>query len=114
MQVDEMFEHWLAQAREQLQRLPYALPFVPPRVEDTPPAANGWSAGRLDDIPQAAWLAIWPLALLAIFFYLKGENDQPIRYRVPSPHTPEREEILSNPTIKVRGQRPRRVSGQAG
>ena len=31
------------------------------------------------------------------------ENDQPIRYRIPSPKLPENVEILSSPAIKVSG-----------
>jgi hypothetical protein len=30
------------------------------------------------------------------------ENDQPIRYNVPSPKRPEKVEILDEPAIKVR------------
>lgn len=101
MQAEEIFGHWLAQAREQIQRLQYALPFLPEPVETARPADN-WLAGRLEDIPKFVWLALWPLALLAIWVYFKGENDQPIRYRLPSPKTPVREEFLSNPSIKVR------------
>lgn len=103
MRTEEIFEHWLAQARGQLQRLPYAsaLPFLS-RPVDTPQPADTWLSGRLEDVPKSVWLAVWPLALLAIWLYLKGENDQPIRYRVASPKKTEREEILSNPSIKVR------------
>lgn len=102
MQIEEVLEHWVAQAREQLQRLPYALnlPFMPQAVKAARPA-DSWLSGRLEDVPKFIWLALWPIALLAIWFYLTGENDQPIRYRVPSPKTPEREEILSNPSVKV-------------
>lgn len=108
-QARELLEPWLNQAQEQLQRLPYAslvFPAPPQPVETTQPAGY-WFPGkpdsmRLEDIPQAVWLALWPLALLVIYFYLKGEDDQPIRYRLPSPKMPEREEILSSPTIKVR------------
>lgn len=103
MRTEETFEHWLAQAREQLQRLPYAsaLPFLSQHVDKTRPA-DAWLSGRLDNIPKSIWLAAWPLALLAIWFYVKGENDQPIRYRVASPKKTEKEEILFNPSIKVR------------
>lgn len=101
MQFEGVLEHWVAQAREQLQRLPYALSLAPEPVK-VPPPADTWLPVRLEDVPKSVWLALWPLALLAFWFYLKGENDQPIRYRVPSPKTPEREEILSKPSIKVR------------
>lgn len=107
MSIEEVLEHWVAQAREQLQRLPYALnlPFTPePEPVEVPRPADGWLSGRFEDVPRFVWLAVWPLALslLALWFYLTAENDQPIRYRVPSPKTPEREEILSNPSVKVR------------
>ncbi|PSR93852.1 Aldehyde/histidinol dehydrogenase [Coniella lustricola] len=99
MAADTLVEHWLGRAREQLQRLP---PFACPPVVETRP--KGWLADSLDRIPHAAWLAIWPLAFLVIvFWYLSGENDKPIRYRVPSPHKPEREEIISKPSTKVAG-----------
>lgn len=100
MQAEGFVEHWLAQARDQVQRLQYALPFLPEPVRPVS-SADDWLAGRLDDIPKLAWLALWPLALLAVWVYLKGENDRPIRYRIPSPKTPDREEYLSNPSIKV-------------
>lgn len=43
-----------------------------------------------------------PLLLLVIVWYFRGEHDQPIRYRVPSPKVPEPKEILQKPSIKVR------------
>lgn len=107
MPIEEVLEHWVAQARVQLQRLPYALnlPFTPePEPIEVARPADGWLFGRFEDVPRSIWLAIWSLGLggLAIWFYLTAENDPPIRYRVPSPKTPEREEILSNPSVKVR------------
>lgn len=102
MPFQEFLEHWAAQAREQLQRLPYAtnLPFMPEPVKATP-AADSWLSGRLEDLPRSILVAVWPLALLVVWYFVLGENDQPIRYRVPSPKSPEREEILPNPTVKV-------------
>lgn len=98
MPLQETLEHWLGQ----IQQLPYVSSFMPDRVEPTPPA-DTWFAGRFDDIPKSAWLIIWPLALIVLlWFFLVAENDQPIRYRVPSPKVPDQEEILTNPTIKVR------------
>lgn len=47
-------------------------------------------------------MALWPLLLIAILLYFKGEHDQPIRYRVPSPKVPEPKEFLQKPSIKVR------------
>jgi acyl-CoA reductase-like NAD-dependent aldehyde dehydrogenase len=43
-----------------------------------------------------------PLLLLIVVWCFKGEHDQPIRYRVPSPKVPEPKEILQKPNIKVR------------
>lgn len=98
MSIQETFEHWLVQ----LQQIPYVRAFLPDRVEPTPPA-DTWFGGRLDDVPRSAWVAFWPLALLVVWWlFLKGKNDRPIRYRVPSPKLPEKEEFLSNPTVKVR------------
>lgn len=100
--VEDTFEHWLAQARAQLQRLPYALSvFSPAPVKPTGLFDRWVSGSRLDDVPKALWLAIWPLALLLVLFYLKGENGELVRYRVPPPQTPAREEILANPNVKV-------------
>ncbi|ROW10570.1 hypothetical protein VMCG_01912 [Cytospora schulzeri] len=79
MQPEGFFEQWLAYARTQLQQLP------------------------LDNVPLFAWTALWPLVLLAVFFYVKSEHDEPIRYRVPSPKVPEPKKILENPAIKVSG-----------
>ena len=58
---------------------------------------------RSANVPVFAWTALWPLVLLAVWFYVKGEHDAPIRYRVPSPKVPEPKEILSEPSIKVSG-----------
>lgn len=55
-----------------------------------------------DNVPIFAWMAFWPLILAVVVWYLKGEHDQPIRYRVPSPKVPEPQEILQKPSIKVR------------
>ncbi|KUI60154.1 hypothetical protein VP1G_07367 [Cytospora mali] len=79
MRAEEFFEQWLVPARAQLKQLP------------------------LDNAPLLAWTALWPLALIAIWLYVKSENDEPIRYRVPSPKVPEPKEILENPSIKVSG-----------
>ncbi|KUI74544.1 hypothetical protein VM1G_10178 [Cytospora mali] len=79
MRAEEFFEQWLVPARAQVKQLP------------------------LDNAPLLAWMALWPLALIAIWLYVKSENDEPIRYRVPSPKVPEPKEILENPSIKVSG-----------
>lgn len=79
MQAEECVEQWLAYARTQLQHLP------------------------LDNVPLFAWTALWPLVLLAIFFYVKSERGEPIRYRIPSPKVPEPSKILDNPSVKVSG-----------
>lgn len=47
-------------------------------------------------------MVLSPLLLLVIVWYFRGEHDQPIRYRVPSPKVPEPKEILQKPSIKVR------------
>lgn len=102
MQVEAVFEHWLAQARAQLQRLPHALSALSSAGHVKPTRlTDNWVGGRFDDIPKDIWLAIWPLALLVVFFFLKGENGELVRYRVPSPKASAKEEILTNPTIKV-------------
>lgn len=98
MSYKETLDHWLLQ----LQQVPYVKALLPDRVEPTPPA-NTWLGGRLDHVPSSVWLALALLVLLVVWwFFLKGENDRPIRYRVPSPKLPEKEELLSNPTVKVR------------
>lgn len=60
-----------------------------------------------DNVPIFVWIALWPLLLVAVVFYFRGEHDQAIRYRVPSPKVPESKEILQKPNIKVRGLHPR-------
>lgn len=55
-----------------------------------------------DNVPIFVWMVLSPLLLIAVIFYFKGEHDQPIRYRVPSPKVPEPKEILKKPSIKVR------------
>lgn len=102
MQVDGIVEHWVAQARQQIQRLPYVTSLLPTTEHvNTKRPADTWLAARLDDIQQSPWLAVWPLALFIVFLWLRRENDQPVRYQVPSPRTPDKKELLSNPSIKV-------------
>lgn len=55
-----------------------------------------------DNVPIFVWMILSPLLLIAVVFYFKGEHDQPIRYRLPSPKVPETKEILQKPNIKVR------------
>ncbi|KAH6630254.1 Aldehyde/histidinol dehydrogenase [Chaetomium sp. MPI-SDFR-AT-0129] len=43
------------------------------------------------------------LAALVVLYLVLRENDQPIRYIIPSPKTPENAEILEEPTIKAPG-----------
>lgn len=104
MQVEDIFSHWAAQAREQLLRIPYVMSLLPATAHanaNTQRPTDNWLGTRLQYIQMSPWMAIWPLVLLLILFYLTRENDQPIRYRVPSPRTPEKKELLSNPSIKV-------------
>lgn len=108
MQVADIVEHWAAQARQQLQRLPYVMSLLPATAHanaNTKRPADDWVGARLQDIHMSPWLVIWPLVLLLVLFYLTRENDQPIRYRVPPPKTPEKKELLSNPSIKVCARR---------
>jgi hypothetical protein len=39
---------------------------------------------------------------VVLLYLALRENDQPIRYTVPSPKRPEKVEILDEPAIKVR------------
>lgn len=62
---------------------------------------------RLSDLPESTrtllWTLLWTgLCALAVFHLAFRENDQPIRYKVPSPKRPETVEILDEPAIKVR------------
>ncbi|KAK7743935.1 Meiotic Sister-Chromatid recombination aldehyde dehydrogenase [Cytospora paraplurivora] len=57
----------------------------------------------LDKVSVTAWTALWPLVLLAVWFYVKREHDEPIRYQIAPPKVPEPKEILSNPSVKVSG-----------
>lgn len=42
------------------------------------------------------------MSALLLWYLAFRENDQPIRYEVPSPKLPEKPEILEQPAIKVR------------
>lgn len=112
MQLGATFEHWLAQARTHaLSVFSSVEPVKPTRpiyswlgdkwLGDNWLGDNKWLGARLDHVPKYLWLAIWPLALLAILFYLKGESGELVRYRVRSPKAPDKEETLKNPTVKV-------------
>jgi hypothetical protein len=58
---------------------------------------------RLADVFEHAWPLVWAGLGAAILLYLAlCENDQPIRYNVPSPKRPEKVEILDEPAVKVR------------
>ncbi|KAL2183353.1 ALDH-like protein [Thermothelomyces heterothallicus CBS 203.75] len=58
----------------------------------------------LDDVSGAAWPFFWTsLGALTLLYLVLRENDQPIRYTVPSPKQPEKVEILDEPAIKVSG-----------
>ncbi|KAK0633292.1 Aldehyde/histidinol dehydrogenase [Immersiella caudata] len=55
-------------------------------------------------IPRFLWPILWTgLGALALWFMVFRENDQPIRYKIPSPKEPEKVEILQSPSIKVPG-----------
>lgn len=102
MQAEDIWAYWLAQARQQLQRLPYVLsPFSSTAPANAAHPGDSWLGGRPFNIKEFSWLAIWPLALLFAVYLLRGASEQPVRYRVPSPRTPEKKELLSNPSIKV-------------
>lgn len=64
--------------------------------------ADMYCGNSFDNVPIFVWMALWPLLLVAAVLYFKGEHDQPIRYRVPSPKVPSSKEILQKPSIKVR------------
>ncbi len=54
-------------------------------------------------IPDSVFTFLWTgLAALALWYLGLRENDQPIRYKIPSPKKPETVEILDEPSIKVR------------
>ncbi|KAK4231057.1 hypothetical protein QBC38DRAFT_496145 [Podospora fimiseda] len=56
------------------------------------------------DIPENAWPFVWTGVGLLVFSYIAlRENDQPIKYTVPSPKLPEKVEILDKPAIKTSG-----------
>lgn len=104
MQVEDIVEHWAAQARQQIERLPYVMSLLPATThanDNTKLPTNNWLGARLQNIHVSPWLAIWCLVLPLIILYLSRENDQPIQYRIPSPKIPEKKELLSNPSIKV-------------
>lgn len=77
-------------------------------VSAVPPLRPSWTPADIccgnsfDNVPIFVWTALLPLLLIVVVFYFKGEHDQPIRYRVPSPTVPEPKEILQKPNIKVR------------
>ncbi|KAK4187297.1 hypothetical protein QBC35DRAFT_498965 [Podospora australis] len=48
------------------------------------------------------WSLVWTaVALGAVWYIAIRENDQPVRYKVPSPKVPETVEILEEPSIKA-------------
>lgn len=100
MPTEATFEHWVAQARAQLHRLPYALAFISAEPVKTTRPTDSLFDVRLNDIPLYLWLGFLPLALHLVFLYLKGESGELVRYRVPTPSVPKRE-IIANPTVKV-------------
>ncbi|AEO54863.1 hypothetical protein MYCTH_2297985 [Thermothelomyces thermophilus ATCC 42464] len=58
----------------------------------------------LDNVSGAAWPFFWTgLGALTLLYLVLRENDQPIRYTVPSPKQPEKVEILDEPAINVSG-----------
>ena len=58
---------------------------------------------RLAEVFEHAWPLVWAgLGAAALLYLALRENDQPIRYNVPSPKRPEKVEILDEPAIKVR------------
>ncbi|TPX13889.1 uncharacterized protein E0L32_005589 [Thyridium curvatum] len=67
---------------------------------------EAWLQEKLPvQIPPVAWPAIWT-ALAAIILYIvysATTSDTPIRYKIPSPKLPEKEEILEKPSIKASG-----------
>lgn len=103
MQAQDFFEQWLAQAQARLREPPYVQPLHRDRPWPTWRASADLCCGdSFDNVPVFAWMALWPLLLIAVVLYFKGEHDQPIRYRVPSPKVPEPKEFLQKPSIKVR------------
>jgi len=55
-------------------------------------------------LPELARALLWTaIAGFALWYLAVRENDQPIRYKVPSPSVPEQTEILQPPVIKVPG-----------
>lgn len=55
-------------------------------------------------LPELARTLLWTaIAAFALWYLAIRENDQPIRYKVPSPSLPEKTEILQAPAIKVSG-----------
>jgi hypothetical protein len=60
-------------------------------------------AVRFIEVPENAWMLLWTgLGSLVFWYFVLRENDQPIRYSVPSPKRPEKVEILDQPALKVR------------
>ena len=65
---------------------------------------NGRHRRRPIALPHFLWTLLWTgVGALAIWFLGIRENDRPIRYKVPSPQLPEKEQFLSQPSIKVSG-----------
>ncbi|KAK3383626.1 Aldehyde/histidinol dehydrogenase [Lasiosphaeria ovina] len=55
-------------------------------------------------LPQTVWTFLWIGVSVVVAWYMGfRENDRPIRYRVPTPKTSEKVEILEKPAIKVSG-----------
>ncbi|KAK0733627.1 Aldehyde/histidinol dehydrogenase, partial [Lasiosphaeria miniovina] len=55
-------------------------------------------------LPKTVWTFLWIGVSVVVAWYMGfGENGKPIRYRVPTPKTPEKVEILEKPAIKVSG-----------
>jgi len=56
------------------------------------------------EIPRLLWPVLWTtIGALAVWLLAIRENDQPIRYKIPSPKLPEKTEILKSPTIRAPG-----------
>lgn len=56
------------------------------------------------EMPRLLWPVLWTtIGAFTVWLLAIRENDQPIRYKIPSPKLPEKTEILESPTIKAPG-----------
>lgn len=98
----DALEGLLQQLRSRLQDIPYVC--LSSRIVHLYflSYADKSNRDRSVDPQSFAWkLLLTVLGALALWITLGRERDQPIRYKVPSPKLPEKDEFLDRPSIKV-------------